>query len=491
MSVGKKYTDAEKAAYYKKLAAASKAAPRTRAAAPAKKRAVTVRAKAPVRRTVSGFGDYSTKKKNQSTGARIGGHVGSKIGTFLGGLASKLMGFGDYHIEQNSLFMGGAMKPPEIVNSVHNGEVIVRHREYLGDVSATVAFTLTPYYLNPGLQASFPWLSTMAAAFEEYKWRGMVFEYISTSSDAILSSATSSSLGSVNMATQYNSIEGLFPDKAAMLNHEFGNSTKPSCDLLHPIECLNSRTPVSQLYVRTGPVPAGADERLYDLGVFQIATSDQQASTLNGLGQLWCSYEIGLFKPRLPSEDNFPSRVLSDHFQLAAFTNSFPLGTQTTPTSTSSLQGTIVASNRYIFPPRIVDGNYLVVINWRGATPVTAGYPTITGVNGSTIPNLWLGNTAASATSPISGTVTITQMMMSFIVNVNGVGGGFNLGVAVLPGTPTPCDMYITQIDSDLINLKVPKNMLKLTADEITTDDCSDEDFVRVSKNDLNKLLNQ
>jgi len=89
-------------------------------------------------------------------------------------------------------------------NSSNPGGIIVRHREYVADIEGTTNFVNREYPLNPGLIKTFPWLSQVADAFEEYRIRGMVFEYKSLYADATVSSSDTGGLGSVIMCTNYN-----------------------------------------------------------------------------------------------------------------------------------------------------------------------------------------------------------------------------------------------------------------------------------------------
>ena len=60
---------------------------------------------------------------------------------------------------------------------------------------------------------------------------------------------------------------------------------------------------LGDLYVRpTLNVPSGSDRRLYDFGNFQIATIGLQGTSVN-VGELWVTYEIELFKPKVITED--------------------------------------------------------------------------------------------------------------------------------------------------------------------------------------------
>lgn len=273
-------------------------------------------------------------------------------------LGATLRGFGSYHISNNSILKGG-MSPPMITNSVSNGAVIVRHREYLRDIQFNTdqSFNIDAFQLNPGLQKTFPWLSQIAPAFQQYRFRGLVFEYKTLSAD-VTTSTVNSGLGSVVLATQYNALDTPFTNKYEMENWEFSTSCKPSLSCLHPVECAKGQTPVSLLWVRTGIIPQNADERLYDLGNFNIATVGIPGTTSTGIGELWVSYEIEFFKPQF-NEDATTSSV--------AFTWSNQLGTSSSNPQWGGFIKTLPfgslppSAGSTIYPERTVNNS-----NWPG-----------------------------------------------------------------------------------------------------------------------------
>lgn len=371
-------------------------------------------------------------------GAAIGGFLGGK----LGHLIEQISGFGDYKVKNNTLMTGG-MSPPQIVNSVTKGGYIVRHREYLFDVAATQAFTIQTLPLNPGMDSTFPWLSQVANSFEEYRFRGMIFEFKSLSSDAVLSSSTSSALGAVIMATQYNSVAPPFTDKKSMENYEFGNSSKPSCSFIHPIECKSSVTPVSILYTRNGAVPTGADQRLYDLGEFSIATQGMQA-TSGVAGELWVTYEVEFFKSKFNPVNQ------TDHFQLAGVTDAAPLGL-TTPIASftgSSIGGTISANGQtYSFPSNIGSGLFLFVLSYEGSTANVTDFSL--GVTNVVLVNLWKNDTTPGISSPTPS--ANGRFVRCYTLRVLSQGAAITFSGAVLPGSPANSDLWVTRLSNTIV----------------------------------------
>jgi len=259
-----------------------------------------------------------------------------------------IRGFGDYSIKHNTIMSGG-MSPPMITNSVVTGGVILRHREYLRDITAATEFTNLQFDVNPGINATFPWLSQIATSFEQYKFRGLVFEFKSMAADVVLSNAASTALGTVIMGTKYNVLELPFTNKFEMENWEFTSSCKPSCNMMHPIECAASQTPVDMLYIRSTNATQGAmagDLRLYDLCNFNIAVQGMQNTGQDGtaIGELWATYEVELYKPKLEEDVNtqfahFDSRSLvgdpQDGFPFGSL-NAFPAQTKFYPGSTTN-----------------------------------------------------------------------------------------------------------------------------------------------------------
>jgi len=384
---------------------------------------------------------------NQSLGSHIGSMLGAGVQTLLG----KITGLGEYKVRSNTLLTGG-MSPPEIANSSSRGAVVVRHREYINDITASSAFVVNTYPINPGIVSTFPWLAQVAANYEEYIIRGMIFEFKSTSSDAILAAGGTQALGTVIMATQYDVYNPTFIDKVSMENYQFANSSKPSESFLHAIECQPKQTPVDELFVRTSlGVVTGADKRLYDFGSFNIATQGQQANA-GILGELWCTYEIELYKPKNVGSVGY--ELLTDHYELDLITNVSPLGSASF-LAAGNLGTTLnTAGTRIFFPPNLTSGTFLISVSWYG-TSVTFLAPLFSfaaGSSGVFLP-IWNqdGQTSVSSTGQ-SG----TAQFLNIIARVTSTTGPITQMVIVvgtagnMPLPPTSGDLWITQINGGI-----------------------------------------
>lgn len=254
--------------------------------------------------TVYGRGAYYGRKARQPT--RQG------LSAPRGGRSTKGTGF---------LTIGfGGTDPPKM--SMSKNGMVVSHREYIQDISSSVPFIGENFPLNPGMKQTFPWLSQIADNFEEWIPEGIIFEYKTTSSNTVVNTTNSNpGLGTVIIATQYNSLNNDFGNKQQMENYENAVSVDPSRSVVHGIECAKNQTPLQPMYVRTGAVAPTAttsnDLRFYDHGKMTIATVGQQTNNFV-IGELWVSYRIRFLKPRLQTGVGNDEQGVIDHFKIAA-----------------------------------------------------------------------------------------------------------------------------------------------------------------------------
>ena len=378
-----------------------------------------------------GYGDYSMGKGDNS--------IGSRIGAFLGDNAQKLIksvtGFGDYvkpsyGVKKNSLLSMG-QDPPSVQNS-KSGGFVVRHREYLQDVVTGTPgqFVVTAYRLQPGLQTSFPWLSVLAQNFEQYKLRGVIFEFKSTSADSL--NTTNTALGEIIMATEYDCKKPPFSGKIEMQNHEYAVAARQSSSMLHPIECAHPLSPLDTLYCRSSQVPSGADQHLYDFANFQIATVGQQGVNVN-IGELWVTYEIEFLKPQLQGEGNvLYSSVYSQSATSCSAVDYFgifynPSTFFVSPTNNLALK---FGQTSITFSPDLGNGTYILDILWSSSTggaTVLTSFPIISPIGGS-------GIDLSSNSTPWGVTLAAPQIgATSYNLHMSVI---IYLGIPTVPGTP-------------------------------------------------------
>lgn len=398
----------------------------------------------------SGLGAYKSEKEalvrdQPSIGQKIGQSIGGGLGLGVEQFIRWMTGMGDYQVKSNVLL---APNPPKMINESNKGGTLIRHREFLTDIttSATIgAFKNTSYPLNPGLDTTFPWLSQVAANYEQYSLEGVIFEFRSMSADAL--NSTNTALGSVIMATQYDSIVADFTNKSEMENHEFGNSCKPSVDMMHPIECAPRQTTLTELYVRAGANPDTSDIRLYDWGKFQIATTGFQAASVN-IGELWVTYQVRLLKPRLFASLGAFNAVAD--YSAASFTNLLPLGSGLTnnyDTVGLSFNYTtqVVTFPNYSFPQ-----TYLVRIHWVGSAAAITG-PVLTLSSNLVAANLITSSASGQVQAPANTQTASVVMIAACYKSVPGSATAPTLtfgAAGTLPSSGTGVRLTVCQIDN-------------------------------------------
>lgn len=405
-------------------------------------------------------------KTGRAVGSAIGsrfGSAGAAVGSKLGGYLhyiGRIFGSGDYvtsaGVQGNNL-MGAGAQAPQFAGPAQ--QVRVRHREYLGDVISSHtagAFQIQSFPINPGLSATLPWLSQVCGStFQQYRINGMVFEFRSMSADAL--NSTNTALGQVIMATDYDSKDSPFTSKQQMENTMFGVSCKPSCSMIHAIECARNQTAVSELYIRAQAVPTGADVRLYDMGNFYIATNGCQGIDVN-LGELWVSYDITLFKP-IEQPPGF--LIPAAHYQLdPAQVGTKPVAVLSTNTGVDNIGLTFNANGlAFSFPTSIVSGSvWLITVQYTGTGTVSPSAPAVT-LSGGLIatPAIFKGNTTSNMIQAPSPSGTQTQTCISFLTKYNGSGTVASPPTYTATVWPTPlsayssADLFITQVNAEVL----------------------------------------
>nr|QKV51203.1 putative capsid protein [Crucivirus sp.] len=386
-------------------------------------------------------GRYLGRLAGQAVAGPIGGFLGEKAGG-LAHYIGKIFGAGDYvasaGVKMNSI-TGGDFQPQALNFNSGKTSVRIRRREFLGDVisSATAnTFQIKSYSINPGLAATFPWMSEVCGStFQQYRINGMVFEFRSMSADAL--NSTNTALGSVVMATDYDSADVAFTSKQQMENSEFGVSCKPSSCMIHAIECAKGATSISEQYIRAFAIPTNTDIRVYDLGKFYIATTGCQGTSVN-LGELWVSYDVTLIK----AIDQVPGYImpLANYVITGAVPASAPLGSSRAIASGGvDTIGLTFTANRIIFSKDYPVGSTFA---WTYAYNMASGVvtpPTVTYATGLT--NL------ALYSAPLGGE-TATRMVLSGFFQVTAMSTtDYYVNIAnFTAGATTGCILDVYQV---------------------------------------------
>lgn len=399
-----------------------------------------------------------SKKKKPDTygrlmrdiGALVGGAKYGPIGAYAGRLAgaglSKITGHGKYKIRSITNQKSKSIRPKSFnlsqnqvpfMNSMKDG-FKVRHREYIGDVVGSTLFSATTYLVNPGLNTSFPWLSNIASNFEQYRFSGLVYEFKSTCGDAL--SSTNNALGTVILTADYNVTTPAFASKVEAENSMWCSSTKPSRSVIMPVECKSNFNPMSQLYIRSTTIQPNQNKQFYDLCQLQVATQGMQIDNVV-IGELWCSYEVQLFKPIVNSLD--PQTIGSAHYNSSSYTNVAPLIGCNKIIDTL---GITVSGNNILFDANTY-GIFSISFYWAG-TAVTFGVPSFTYTPNIYSQPIYANSTVAQYSNTGQTSAATGFCQINFQVFNDGNISSITLGSGTLPTGSRSLDFVVMQLNS-------------------------------------------
>lgn len=226
-----------------------------------------------------------------------------------------------------------APRAPRYRSGKASGSMIISHREYLGEVTGSTTFGVTSRQVNPGMSTTFPWLSTIANSYEQYKILSMRFTYVNI--------AATSERGRVTMAFDYDVLDEVPPSKYELF--QVSGATEGS--LWSPLEM--SIKPSVKLFTRPGLI-TGTDLKTYDHGQLLVGVSNAADTAVKG--EIFVEYAIELFTPQ-------PAKCNGTEFN---FTGTLIATTPYTGTYTQkgTLPVTITSDNQgFAFPN---PGRYLI-----------------------------------------------------------------------------------------------------------------------------------
>jgi hypothetical protein len=334
------------------------------------------------------------------------------------------------------------------------GGVRLKHREYIQDIyllaQAGTFFTNSTFTVNPGLSYVFPYLAQIAANFEQYKFHGLVFEFVSSTSQY-----GQTALGTYVMAMEYNSAAPVFTTKPQMENSDYALSARLDKSGMYGVECAKGSQAQEYFYVRAPGQTVVPN--LYDLGTMQlgVATTTVPAGSTglvagSAIGELWVTYDVELIRPRISV-----FRPGYTHLRSSDITTALPLGPVASQTiiAYGSMTGINTGTAGQInFPNASVGDIYQVTASWTGTVSTALVYPTLSRI-GLDIFSIVGGNSTSSAdVSPLPATgtrVTFTQYLIVTNDQPQNCRLTFNTN-GVYPGGATTCDIIVTNLGNGL-----------------------------------------
>lgn len=352
---------------------------------------------------------------------------------------SGIMGRGRYatrgKVSKNQLFAGGARNTPVMRSAGYDGSLIVSHRELVQEIygaksSGTVngvaqpsGFDVMTLVVNPGLERVFPWLSQLAANFEEYEIMQCVFEYqgrkmVGTTDELTIH-------GTVIAAHRFNFKAQEFQDKHEMQSYPHANSCQAHSKLIHGVEADPGKiVGDGHKFIRLGGLQATDDQRDFDHSTFSLAQSNIPGELEDKeIGSLYVSYTIKLMKPKLAAQRGLGIKsfraVCAPAVALTTGVTPNVLGTlydERADGTTTSLapvaRNTLDIGVERLTTDGVLDSHFVFPPNASGTYKVTIALESIAGIIHATSPNY---NTAEGSTLPVKlfGQLVTVPMMFA------------------------------------------------------------------------------
>jgi hypothetical protein len=246
----------------------------------------------------------------------------------------------------------------------------IHHRELLTNIIGQEDFTVSNTFpLNPGLPSVFPWLSTQALGWEEYKFHKLDFKFYTRTG--------SSTPGSVLLIPDYDASDVRPYNEQIASSYADTAEDAPWKDIVCKLNPRRMNGVTSRKYVRSDSLSSGTDIKLYDVGTLFVGVVDAQAPSVPW-GKLWVEYDIEFFIPSSqPSGGLLQGGSYAGAVSMSAGN---PMGSA--PTIDSSALGIQITnpSTFYFSQP----GSYLMVVENTGTTMS----PTYTLTSGAGISNV-------------------------------------------------------------------------------------------------------
>jgi len=287
------------------------------------------------------------------------------------------------------------------------------HRELLASVVGSTAFAIArAIALNPGLSASFPWLSTQAQSWERYRFNRLRFCYYTRTGTGIP--------GSFMMAPDYDAADAAPVSESIASSYTDCEEDAPWKDITCNLPSRSLMGDMKEKTIRTGPLAPNQDIKTYDAGNLFACTVD---GTAVGWGKLWVEYDITLFHPQVPAGGFQASGTLRSTLGTAspaAFFGGVDEQQATGPIGMSSAASpNVIIANPQIGQELsftfIIEGAGIVTQTMAagaGLTLKTAVSSAITTTAASVTSTFIVTNSPATLTLGVNGSSTLTESVL-------------------------------------------------------------------------------
>lgn len=182
----------------------------------------------------------------------------------------------------------------------------VINSELVGSINGTTTFAATVYRVNPGMPATFPWLSVQAAEWQQYRFNSLQFRYVTRTA--------TSTVGSVILSPDYNPNDLSPTTEAQATNTEGAVEDAVWKDLVCRLDpkAMHPNGPRKQ--IRSTAV--AGDLNNYDVAKFSVCTTEE--ANTNAIGKLWVDYDVELSVPQNSPSDSSGSTSLYEASKAAS-----------------------------------------------------------------------------------------------------------------------------------------------------------------------------
>lgn len=370
------------------------------------------------------------------------------------GLAASMMSFG---ADSSGLNRSVGFTNRSVVEQVFKPRM-----EKVADLTGTAAFTMAQaLYINPGNRDLFPIFAQEAAVYEQYRCNLLRFWYRSTEYTA---SGSNIGAGLVLLATNFDPDDAQFASKDEMENYWHGTSDAPFAPsgkgvLMHDV-CGGYKkknggglrdASLNNYYVNVSDntaAPPSTAAKFYDMGLFQLATAGNVAST-DAIGELWVEYSFTMIHPK--QQPGAPAGGVA-HFSSIVPTTANNLAGAVLQAG-NTLSGVTLGVNTITFPAGVA-GNYLINFYVGGNTSATAIVNMVPSAGASNL-NLLSINGARDATSLVLSDATAAAVYVASAtqtITVSSTGGLVTISPSTLVGGDQ-MDLWIIALPSTVLTV--------------------------------------
>lgn len=275
----------------------------------------------------------------------------------------------------------------------------ISHRELVSTISGNTTYAVTSFALNPGISATFPWLSSVANSYEQYRFLRLRFIYVPR--------CATSYAGSVLLSPEYDALDSAPTSEASQAMMLGTEENVPWVEQMIDLSVPDMFSLGSRKFTRSTSV-SNSDLKTYDAG--QLFVGRASCADTNAIGKLWVEYDVELYVPQNPSVGLVSAIGSASIYNLASdqtITTATPTVILFDTESYDSI-GTSVSSGVITLPA----GNYLIraVLCMTVNSTTSAVDISLIQDTSTTIVSASLGSLASGQESsfPLVGSVTST-----------------------------------------------------------------------------------